>query len=103
MLGAAALAAVAGLASLPAAESETLSWPFRDHASARAIGRRYLRTHPASSELQVTRLLLRPGADRGRRIRERIAADFAAGRVVILDGWVLAATEARLCALSALS
>ncbi len=31
----------------------------------------------------------------------RIRADFAAGRTVTLGGWVLAQTEARLCAVSA--
>jgi hypothetical protein len=37
-----------------------------------------------------------------RALRARNSEDFAAGRVVRLDGWVLAATEARLCALAAL-
>lgn len=32
-------------------------------------------------------------------LARQIAADFAAGRTVILDGWVLALTEARQCAL----
>ena len=29
---------------------------------------------------------------------EQIAADFAAGRVVVVDGWVVAVTEAMACA-----
>lgn len=31
---------------------------------------------------------------------ETIAADFSAGRVVLVEGWVLSRTEARLCALA---
>jgi hypothetical protein len=34
-----------------------------------------------------------------RRVDRRIRADFAAGRVVSVDGWVLSRTEARLYAL----
>jgi hypothetical protein len=34
-----------------------------------------------------------------RIFRERVAGDFAEGRVVRLDGWVFALTEVRLCAL----
>ena len=36
-----------------------------------------------------------------RRVDRRIRADFAAGRVVTADGWVLSRTEARLYALIA--
>jgi len=103
MLGAAALAAVTRPAALLADQPDDLSWPFGHRASARAIGERYLRTGPDAGALRAARLLLRPAANRNQRIRARIAADFAAGDVVILDGWVLAATEARLCALAALS
>lgn len=35
-------------------------------------------------------------------LSRQIAADFAAGRTLILDGWVLALTEARQCALSSM-
>ena len=37
-----------------------------------------------------------------RRFAARIADDFAKGRMVACDGWMLAETEARLCALLAL-
>ena len=36
-------------------------------------------------------------------IRRRVREDFAQGRVVRLDGWILSSTEARLCALTALA
>ena len=39
----------------------------------------------------------------GRRLSERMAADFTAGRTVRLDGWVLSLTEVRCCALAALN
>jgi hypothetical protein len=41
------------------------------------------------------RLRLQPGHD---RVVRQIREDFAHGRVVVLDGWVLSETEARLCA-----
>lgn len=37
-----------------------------------------------------------------KRLARRIQGDFAAGRTVILDGWLLTQTEVRLCALAAL-
>lgn len=40
-----------------------------------------------------------PGPALAAHISRQIAADFAAGRIVVLDGWVLALTEARQCAL----
>jgi hypothetical protein len=39
--------------------------------------------------------------ERKRLLRNRIAADFAAGRTVVVDGWVLAEAEALLAALVA--
>lgn len=36
------------------------------------------------------------------RFDERVARDFERGDVVTVDGWVLARTEARLCAMAAL-
>jgi hypothetical protein len=36
-------------------------------------------------------------------IKRRFAKDFADGRTVMLDGWVVSRTEARLCALLALA
>ena len=36
------------------------------------------------------------------RMLVQVRADYAAGRTVILSGWVLSVSEARLCALAAL-
>ena len=36
-------------------------------------------------------------------VRDEIRADFAAARTVRVEGWILSATEARLCGLAALS
>jgi hypothetical protein len=85
-----------------------------DEHGARHLGRRYLLARPgvpAGSALAAQIV----GADddvgwlcasvdeRRRRLAARVADDFAAGRVVELDGWVLAEAEAKLCALAALS
>ena len=85
--------------------------------SAAAVGRAYLTRVPAEA-LSVRLVegiregLARDGFDpvvpAGRpaelrsRLGERVRRDFAEGRVVAVDGWVLAATEARLFALAAL-
>jgi hypothetical protein len=38
-----------------------------------------------------------------RKLAQQIQADFATARTVRLDGWLIALTEARLCALAALN
>jgi hypothetical protein len=40
---------------------------------------------------------------RRRSIEEQVRDDFAAGRTVVVSGWVLSETEARQCALFSLS
>ena len=92
-----------------------LSGVLRHQAAAGQIGRAYLRAHP--SEADPERLVAgitgdweqgpaeldRLGRDALRvRLREQIRTDFAHGRTVLVDGWVLAASEARLFGLSAL-
>ena len=105
------------------------SWPFSptqlsgserlgallDGEGARAVGREYLRAFPAEASRRVlaARVVERlPGGSRALvtasdgRLRELLvsaaAADFGDLRIVELQGWVLAGTEARLCALAAL-
>jgi hypothetical protein len=77
-------------------------------ASARVIGAAYLARHPA--ERDRSRLLKEldlgaAGCD-GARIRALVAdrrrEDFASGRCVEVNGWILSRTEVRLCALAAL-
>lgn len=72
-----------------------LSGIFNNRASARAIGRRYLSAYPQEADLNllVSRLSL---SDLGLQNQK----DFAEGRTVVVDGWILGLTEARLCGLT---
>lgn len=91
---------------------------FGDCRDAVAVGRRYLQLAPreARSDWLAERILRAVAAagDGGttpngqarftkRAVSAAIRADFAAERVVSLDGWVLSRLEARVCALVALS
>lgn len=82
--------------------------------SARIVGLEYLRKYPHESDagLLLDRIVAAGGGAAilgvsGRSLRVRldqtIREDFAAERVVILSGWVLSVTEARLCALATLT
>ncbi|MFL5583160.1 MAG: hypothetical protein ACJ8AO_22565 [Gemmatimonadaceae bacterium] len=76
----------------------------------RAIGARYRETTPGERDADALRraiLSSRPWAARLRwrrspSVAELVRGDFADGRTVVVDGWVLAATEARQCALFSL-
>lgn len=85
-------------------------------ASAAAVGRAYLAGHPGEADrdwlaAQLSAdLRLRdcdPARSEAARLRaglsRQLRADFAQSRVVRVDGWVLSVTEARLCALAALT
>jgi len=101
---------------------------FHHQQSARMIGRTYLQRYPQEGNIQV--LLEKvvaeasgipsdssfntppSSADRLRRagdrelmdvLQRRIRQDFVEEKVVKLQGWILSATEARLCALRALA
>lgn len=71
--------------------------------AATAVGRRYLLTHPGERDFDDVVALLRAGSPRDplSAVRRRVAEDFNRGRVIVVDGWVLARTEARLCGLLA--
>lgn len=77
---------------------------FTEPAAARRIGRIYLTTHPDELDpiglLQDLSGLSEPGDLRAlrRRLSELRDRDFANGNIVIVKGWVLARTEARICA-----
>jgi hypothetical protein len=98
-----------GLAELPVAIGEPGLW------GARRIGRAWLRAHPEEADRIALERLLAPLPEALRRtgslrdpkvlewLRERQRADFAADRIVELDGWWLSQTEARLCAYLSLS
>jgi hypothetical protein len=99
-----------GAASAP----DRLAGLFEHRASARAIGREYLRVAPAEAgrgtlvSLVAESLpggaatLTSAGDDELREaLRKCTVRDFELQRTVELKGWVLSRTEARLCALTA--
>jgi hypothetical protein len=76
--------------------------------SAARLGRHYLEAHPAEADIAnlLDLLGVKPAATRRSALRRVIAArrvdDLVAGRMVRVDGWVMARTEARACAIAAL-
>jgi hypothetical protein len=85
----------------PARTSAKPSGP-RSPAAGRhvTLGRAYLKNHPnEASQSQLARLVPADPFLRTCQVR----ADFAAGKVVTLCGWVLSRTECRYCALQALA
>ncbi|NBB73477.1 MAG: hypothetical protein GVY35_07350 [Bacteroidetes bacterium] len=93
-------------------EPEVLAQPalratLGDFASIHALGRRYRAVHPEEDRraalVEVLRGAIGPGLGSVRdRLDARVRADFAQGRTVQLDGWILSVTEARQCALYSL-
>ena len=86
---------------------------FSDLATARMIGTRYLiqAAHECDAAVLTAELpagcaappaSLHSVADMRKLIDAQRTRDFATGDTVIIDGWILARTEARLCALTAL-
>jgi hypothetical protein len=85
-----------------------------DIAGARAIGLRYLAIAPEEADRAALAALLFSGFSEPpgspiefARLRGTLAEqrdrDFAAGDTVVIGGWIVARTEARLCALAALA
>lgn len=73
---------------------------FSDLPAMRRLGALYLSAHPEErSPARLSRLLLtaRDGAVPSRLLRT-ISRDWSSHHVVVVDGWVMARTEARLCA-----
>jgi hypothetical protein len=71
-----------------------------------AVGQVYRAQAPAESDSATLLRLLAPpafaSADQcAAWVRGQVAADFAAGRIVVVRRWLLSVTEARLCALGA--
>ncbi|MEO6577748.1 MAG: hypothetical protein ABIO99_02480 [Candidatus Limnocylindria bacterium] len=76
----------------------------RSRESAVILGRSYLAMAPGESDPRLlTSLIVGPApltsGGEAARLRERIIGDFAAGRTVGVDRWILSETEARLYAL----
>ena len=76
---------------------------------AREIGTQYRATVPRENTAATLREAISSSQHRqfpwirSRSIQEQIHDDFAAGRTVVVSGWVLSQTEARQCALYSLS
>jgi hypothetical protein len=89
----------------------TLRWLVADARGARLLGASYRAHFPAEDHPGVLGALIRSSLGMGRRgaplnraellalVDARVRAEFGAGDIVRVDGWVLARTEARLCAL----
>ena len=81
---------------------------FEDVSAPRVIGRRYLETYPSESDpdflwAQVLGdLASGDSAALASKLRESRQRDFHNDDIVILDGWILARSEARTCALTLL-
>jgi hypothetical protein len=73
----------------------------------REIGKHYRAAVPSENSEAALRAAISDSQRQSRplawiwpaAIEQRVRDDFAAGRTVVVDGWVLAATEARQCAL----
>lgn len=93
-------------AARPRAESTArrllAAWSHPD--SAKEIGRVYLVGHPAEADATLLCHYLESTCVQPERGRPDWSAvirdDFARGNTVVVDGWVLSRTEARLCALA---
>ncbi len=81
-------------------------------AGSRAVGESYLLAFPQERDVETLRRLLSADlpargaadcADPTRELRSRIRAEFAAGEVVQVSGWILSRSEARLAALRSLA
>jgi hypothetical protein len=94
----------------PARLARTLAMLVPERESARRIGKAYLAVKPEEADLERLIALLCPRReDRQCPPREQLRRllavrhdDFCDGRIVRLQGWIIPATEARLCALVAL-
>jgi hypothetical protein len=80
---------------------------FRHPDSARRIGKHLLARGTAaldrSAPLHLDLAAMDGREARRSALRQQAMQDYAAGNVVLVDGWVLSRTEAQLCALVALT
>ena len=97
--------AVGGCSDVGDAAVPTSTRPTAD-AATRRIGERYLAATPGEHDEAVLRAGLSPAiadADPGGQraaVDRAVRADFEAGRLVELDGWLLSENECRLAALT---
>ena len=101
------------VSKLPAALSSLLHLLEPSRNSAKVVGQMYLAQRPQENDTQTLLghlLAAMPGSEiyvhdrAGQRaeIKHRISKDFDEGKTVLLDGWLVSLTEARLCAFLAL-
>ena len=114
----AALAAAAAVPVLPSIagageQTDLVRDFFTDEAAVRKIGELYLTAFPGERDATTLQSLIAPGGtadwfdtttakELTAHIRTQVRADFGSAfntRTVVLSGWVLAVTEARLAAL----
>lgn len=70
-----------------------------DIAALRRLGAVYLSLHPQERDRErLSQLLLRSAKPAGLSLLEEIARDWFEHEVIVVQGWVLARTEARICA-----
>lgn len=78
----------------------------RHPESAAVLGRAYLAVNPDEASAPRLVALIAGSTDTAdataTSLSDRIRAEFDAGELVRLDGWIVSRTEARLCALCAL-
>ena len=95
--------------------ARALSGVLRNRRSARVVGQAYLRSLPGSVDVEFLLDSMwrhEPGPHRSFHrlptaevriiLQNKIRNDFAAGRTVVVRGWLLSQTEARLYAIAAL-
>ena len=110
MASGAALAALVAFGRKPATAESAILATLNNHRAAAKLGAAFAVGN--DSILLTDQILAGLGIDHAQaeniaraqmrqRLARQIQADFAAGRTVRLDGWVVALTEARLCALAA--
>lgn len=91
------------------AQLETLFAGLGDMVAPGQIGRAYLHTHgvgPVLAELEtrddlIALSFLPPSDERQTRFKAIVEQDFATGRSDVVDGWIVARTEALLAAAAA--
>lgn len=80
-------------------------------ARVRDIGASYRAAVPREDDVEILRNTITAGlgvpepaseSALGAHLKRQVGGDFAAGRTVVVNGWVLSVTEARQCALYSL-
>ena len=97
-----------GLVAIRRHIARTLRPIFNKEFTPQTIGLRYLSLYPEEADVDRlwTALVGSPAPARTDELKMRLAQlrqrDFEDGEIAIVDGWILARTEARACALLAL-